>query len=57
MVDEIYDRMYREGRAELNAGIEQVFGSLSRTIGDSLKVLHRIEWSAPWSSRKTVRRI
>jgi hypothetical protein len=57
MVDEIYDRMYREGRAELNASIEQAFGSLSRTIGDSLKVLHRIEWSAPWSSRKTVRRI
>ena len=57
MVDEIYDRMYREGRAELNASIEHAFGSLSRTIGDSLRVLHRIEWSAPWSPKKTVRRI
>ena len=48
MIDEIYDRTYQAGRAELHAGIDRAFASLSRTIGDSLKVLHRIEWSAPW---------
>jgi hypothetical protein len=50
MVDEIYDRAYRESRAELNAGIARLFAGMSRTLGDSFRVLHRIEWSAPWNS-------
>jgi hypothetical protein len=49
MVDEMLDRAYREGRAELNAGIAQALGHLSRVMGDSFRALHRIEWSAPWN--------
>ena len=51
MVDEIYDRHYQAGRDELNAAIANAFGSLSRAIGNSFKVLNRIEYSAPWAAK------
>jgi len=50
MVDEIFDRNYQAARANLNAGIAEAFSGIGQTIGDSLKVLHRIEWSAPWAA-------
>lgn len=50
MVDEIFDRTYQSGRAELNASLDRAFGRIGGTIGKSLQVLHRIEWSAPWNS-------
>ena len=57
MQDEIFDRQYQAGRADLNAGLDRLFTGIGRTIGDSLKVLHRIEWSAPWAEKsKTVGR-
>lgn len=55
MVDEIFDRAYRGGRAELNAALAGSVASLGRLIGDSFKVLHRIEWSAPWEQKKARR--
>jgi len=55
MVDEIYDRAYRESRAELNAALAGSVAGLGRLIGDSFKVLHRIEWSAPWEQKKAKR--
>jgi len=48
MVDEIFDRTYQSGRAQMNAGIDRAFAKLARTLGDSFKALHRIEWDAPW---------
>jgi len=51
MVDEIYDRHYQAGRAELNAALSRGFSQIGRLIGDSFKVLHRIEWSAPWEPK------
>ncbi len=51
MVDEFFDRAYRENRAELNAALAGSIASLGRMIGDSFKVLHRIEWSAPWEQK------
>ena len=57
MIDEIFDRSYQVGRADLNAGFASAFSGIGRTLGDSMKVLHRIEWSAPWASKsKTVSR-
>lgn len=50
MRDEIFDRTYQAGRAELNAGLDRAFNRIGDTIGRSLAVLHRIEWSAPWSA-------
>ncbi len=51
MVDEIFDRTYHSGRAELNAGLDRAFGQIGSSIGKSFKVLHRIQWSAPWSGK------
>lgn len=48
MRDELFDRDYQSGRAELNAGIDRALANLGRTLGDSMKLLHHIEWSAPW---------
>ena len=48
MVDEIFDRNYQQGRAELHAGLDRAFARIGSALGKSLKVLHRIEWSAPW---------
>ena len=52
MIDELFDRNYQAGRANLNAGIDRAIANFSRTVGDTLKVLHRIEWSAPWEAPK-----
>ena len=51
MMDEIFDRQYQAGRADLNAGIDRLFTGVGRTIGEGLKALHRIEWSAPWAPK------
>jgi hypothetical protein len=51
MVDEIYDRMYQEGRADLHAGVDRFFGAIGREVGKSLKALHEFEWSAPWAGK------
>lgn len=57
MIDEIFDRGYQAARANMNAGVADAFSGIGQTIGDSMKVLHRIEWSAPWAPpKKRVRR-
>ena len=58
MRDELFDRDYQAGRAQLHAGIDRAISSIGRSVGDSLKVLHRMEWNAPWhgkTSRRTGR--
>lgn len=52
MIDEIYDRHYRESRAELNSAVANVFASLGKAVGNAFIVLNRIEYSAPWASRR-----
>jgi hypothetical protein len=57
MIDEMFDRGYQAAREEFNAGIANALGGVGQTIGESLRVLHRIEWSAPWAPpKKKVRR-
>ena len=51
MMDEIFDRTYQAGRADLNAGIDRAAQRLGTTLGKSLEALHRIEWSAPWAGK------
>jgi hypothetical protein len=51
MVDEIFDRAYQAGRADLNCGIDQLFGSIARKFGNSFKLFHDLQWSAPWAAR------
>ena len=56
MMDEIFDRNYQSGRAQLNDGIDRAVKHIADTLGASLRALHRIEWSAPWNaSGKTAR--
>ena len=52
MVDEIFDRHYREGRAELNASIDRTFKQFGNSIINAFNVLNRIEYNAPWIPRK-----
>jgi hypothetical protein len=52
MVDEMFDRAYQAGRADLNAGIEAALSRLVKAVGNSFKVLNRIEYSAPWAQRQ-----
>ena len=51
MIDEIYDRHYREARGELNAAVARGLSGLGKTIRDAFEVLVRIEYSAPWATK------
>ena len=55
MIDELYDRAYRDSRADVNASLAGIFSGVGKAIDDSFQVLHRIEWSAPWEPKKTKR--
>ena len=48
MMDEVFDRNYQAGRADLNAGLDRGLHRIAETVGKGLKALHRAEWSAPW---------
>ena len=49
MIDEIFDRSYQAGRAQLNAAVAGGLKRLGSAIGESFAVLNRIEYSAPWA--------
>jgi hypothetical protein len=51
MIDEIFDRHYREGRNELNAAIVSGLSRLRRAVSNAFEVLNRIEYSAPWVAK------
>jgi hypothetical protein len=53
MVDEIYDRHYREGRNELNAFLVHGLRRLGRAIGNAFEVLVKIEYQEPWKAKST----
>ena len=51
MIDEIYDRVYQDGRAQLHDGIDRFFATVGREFGKSFKAIHEFEWSAPWAAK------
>ncbi len=51
MIDEIYDRGYQAGRAELHDGIDAVARKLRDALAPSLSAIHRFEWDAPWTAK------
>jgi hypothetical protein len=52
MIDEIFDRNYQAGRAELNAGLARLFQTIGNEVGNAFRVLNRIEYNAPWLERR-----
>ncbi|HEX5237032.1 MAG TPA: hypothetical protein VFW39_01025 [Sphingomicrobium sp.] len=51
MIDEIYDRNYRDGRVPLNSAIAGGFVRLGRAVANAFAVLNRIEYSEPWAAK------
>ena len=51
MVDEIYDRHYREAHNELTASLASGLSRLGHAIHDAFEVLVRIEYADPWNAR------
>ena len=56
MIDEIYDRGYQAGRAELHDGIDALIGKVRNALAPALAALHHLEWDAPWSRQARPRR-
>jgi hypothetical protein len=51
MIDEIYDRNYRAGRAQLNASLARGLGRITDAVMNAFDVLNRIEYQAPWIAK------
>jgi hypothetical protein len=49
MIDEIYDRNYRAGREAMNSAIAASISRFGAAFGNAFRVLHNIEYSAPWA--------
>ena len=56
MIDELFDRTYQTGRDDLNAGMANAVLGLAAAVRNAFVVLNRIEYQAPWTSRRTGRR-
>ncbi|CAN5141710.1 MAG: hypothetical protein M3448_07560 [Pseudomonadota bacterium] len=53
MNDEHFDRTYLAGRAELNAQLDRAFATIGRSVNSTFGALHRIQFAAPWTKRRT----
>jgi hypothetical protein len=51
MIDEIFDRQYQLGRAQMNASLLSGVATLGRAVGEAFRALNRIEYEAPWAAR------
>ena len=52
MNDQIFDREYQAGRAALNDGLSR----LIHGAGQSLRVLHKLNFDAPWKQQVSKQR-
>ena len=48
MIDEIFDRTYQNGRAQMNAAISSGVRPVGAAIRNAFEVLNRIEYRSPW---------
>ncbi len=51
MRDELYDRDYQIGRAELHDGLDRLLARIARGAGVTFDAIYREQWSAPWKAR------
>lgn len=52
MIDQMFDRAYQQGRAELNASLATAVRRMGTAIVNAFEVLNRIEYDAPWLSQR-----
>ncbi|HEU5068273.1 MAG TPA: hypothetical protein VFT61_08825 [Sphingomicrobium sp.] len=50
MVDEHFNKLYREGSGELNRAVDSGIRALGAGIMAAFQSLHRIAWDSPWTS-------
>jgi hypothetical protein len=50
MVDEHFNKLYRESSDELNRAIDSGIRALGASIMAAFQSLHRIAWESPWAS-------
>ncbi len=50
MRDEIYDREYQAGRADLHAGIDRAVLAIGRGLAATFNAIHDVQFSAPWKA-------
>jgi hypothetical protein len=50
MMDQMFDRAYQQGRADLNAGLKLVVNRIATAALNAFRVLNRIEYDSPWLS-------
>jgi len=50
MVDEHFNKLYREGSGELNRAVDSGIRALGASIMAAFQSLHRIAWDSPWTS-------
>ena len=48
MQDEIYDRYYQAGRADLHAGLDRGFDAIGRFVAGTFNAIHDVQFAAPW---------
>ena len=48
MRDELYDRDYQLGRAELHNGVDRLLSRVGEGLRVTFDAIYRAEWSAPW---------
>ena len=51
MNDEIFDRAYQSGRADLHDGIDRLVRRIGRSVTGAFDAVHRVQFDAPWSKR------
>jgi hypothetical protein len=51
MIDQMFDRAYQQGRAEMNATLTIAVRRAGTAIANAFRVLNRIEYDAPWLHR------
>jgi len=53
MIDEIFDRQYQAGRADLNAGLDRAVAHVGRSILLTFEAIQRVQFAAPWRETRT----
>ena len=50
MIDEIWDRQYRSGRASLNDGIDRFAKRIGQGMAATFAAIHDVQFARPWSN-------